>query len=689
MNRFLSKMKLSLSQRKDTEHQQAGIRILLTAIFLVTFFSLDQQIIFFLTIAYLFISSGIFISILVSPEPSDIRKYIGIVGDAVMTSSVLYIAEEASILSLFVYLWVIIGNGFRYGVKYLKVSTITSIIGASLALGLGGFWSQYIWVSFVFLLCLAVLPLYMVSLLKQLQNATRKAEQASKAKSEFLANMSHELRTPLNGIIAVSELLFQRDLGEKEREYANVIHSSGKTLLMLVDDVLDFSKIEAGKITIELSPFHLRDAIENTLLTFETQAKSKGILLQLDIANGLPELVVSDESNLRKILMNFLSNAVKFTHHGSVSLRISLVQNDEATAQVQFQIQDTGIGMSEEALAVYFDGFTQADSSITRQYGGTDLGTTIAKSLILAMGGSIEVQSKVAHGTTVTFTLPLQVTNQQFPSLNTMEKTTDEQHPLMHLNIFVAEDNRVNQMVIEEILGLAGHDVTLKHDGESALQCLESSLESSNPFDLAILDINMPLRSGIEVVEAFRAKEKGTHLPIIMISADARSTSISQCLAAGANAYLTKPIEMNKLNAIMVQVLAGQPITQAKAETIESGQNLIDEHILSELQHLTPSTSFVESVIAEYLSHSAELLSQMKKAMHDNNTDAFYTAAHTLKGSSDAIGARKISDICVKAERTQLNKEIMQGLLTDISTIYTPTCFALSEFTAQLSAQSL
>jgi len=686
---MFSSLKSRLASREDSEHQQAITRITIVGIFCLYFFVTDEPTASTYVFLYFIYSIGLFLAIITKPNKSPTRRLIGAIGDMSITSIAIMHTNEVGALLLPVYLWVIIGNGFRYGANYLYFSMVISSVGFSYVWYQHPYWSQHYTVGLSFNLTLLAIPLFTASLLKTLHRAIDQAEVANRAKSEFLANMSHELRTPLNGIIAVSELLFQRDLGEKEREYANVIHSSGKTLLMLVDDVLDFSKIEAGKITIELSPFHLRDAIENTLLTFETQAKSKGILLQLDIANGLPELVVSDESNLRKILMNFLSNAVKFTHHGSVSLRISLVQNDEATAQVQFQIQDTGIGMSEEALAVYFDGFTQADSSITRQYGGTGLGTTIAKSLILAMGGGIEVQSKVDNGTTVTFRLPLQVTNQQFPSLNAMEKTDNEQHPLMHLNIFVAEDNRVNQMVIEEILGLAGHNVTLKHDGESALQCLESSLESGNPFDIAILDINMPLRSGIEVVEAYRAKEKNTQLPIIMVSADARSTSISQCLAAGANAYLTKPIEMNKLNAIMVQVLAGQPLTQAKAETIDSGQNLIDEHILSELQHLTPSTSFVESVIAEYLSHSAELLSQMKKATHDNNTDAFYAAAHTLKGSSDAIGARKMSDICVRAERTQLNKEIMQGLLTDISAIYTPTCFALSKFTAQLSAQSL
>jgi len=460
MNNFLSRIKSRLAQREDSEHVQATIRILLTTVFLTTFYALNQPIIFLLTQAYIMISIFIFTWVFLFPAPSHIRKVIGIIGDIGMASAILYLAGEAGILSLFVYLWVIVGNGFRYGVKYLRIATVTSLIGATLALGLGLHWSQHPWAAFVILLILTVLPLYMINLLKQLHLALDKAKQASRAKSQFLANMSHELRTPLNGIIAVSELLFLRNLDTKEREYTNVIHSSGKTLLALIEDILDFSKIEAGKLTIDESPFAMLDAIEDSLLTFKAQAMNKGISLQTHISPAIPVAVSGDEISLRKILMNFLSNAVKFTHVGSVELYATLLSDDNQVANIQFQITDTGIGMSKEAMAVYFDGFTQADTSVTRKYGGTGLGTTIAHSLILAMGGTVAIKSVEDKGTTVTLTLPFRKAEHVLipPSIITQKKKLPASRSL---NVFVAEDNRVNQMVTREILKLLGH-----HDGQ-------------------------------------------------------------------------------------------------------------------------------------------------------------------------------------------------------------------------------
>ena len=325
-----------------------------------------------------------------------------------------------------IFLWVALGNGFRFGQKYLIGSALASAVGFSVVVSSQSYWRHQIPLSIGLFVGLIVLPLYALTLIRKLTDAmqklsaaTARSEDANKAKSQFLANMSHELRTPLNGIMGMAELLLGTRLGSEQKDYANTIYESTRTMISLVNDVLDISRIEAGKVVIEKIDFDLHELLKNTSTMLVPHAKAKGIHLSTIIPPSVPFLLRGDSIHLRQVVMNLLSNAVKFTEDGEVRLRVQRVSETVDSVLLRIDVTDTGIGMTEEQRNKIFGRFTQADESITRKYGGTGLGTTIAKQLVELMGGEIEVTSEIGAGSTFSFALPFekQVVQQPVPVL--------------------------------------------------------------------------------------------------------------------------------------------------------------------------------------------------------------------------------------------------------------------------------
>lgn len=305
------------------------------------------------------------------------------------------------------YLWVILGHGFRYGERYLYLSATLSIIGFFLVIIYNPYWQQNLGLGIGLLATLFILPGYAAILIRKIYKERRIAEKANLAKSEFLARMSHEIRTPLNGIIGTGELLETRNLGAEERAYVTTIRNSGETLLRLIEDVLDISKIEAGKMESESIDFDLYELIFTTLNIFSPQAKSKGLTLSSRIDINIPFIINSDPIHIRQILINLLGNAIKFTENGGIDLDCQLVKSDHSLLAIRFEIIDTGIGIREEIHDRIFEKFTQADEGTTRRYGGSGLGTTIAKQLVELMGGQIGIISVPDRGSTFWFELPV------------------------------------------------------------------------------------------------------------------------------------------------------------------------------------------------------------------------------------------------------------------------------------------
>jgi two-component system sensor histidine kinase RpfC len=417
----VKKLKSRINGRLDSEHEQSLIRLALTLICFLYFLSAfianrhEQGGVgwaFYSAGCYIIFSLVVFAAIVIRPGISPVRRIVGMLGDIGITSYCLYVGGANTAPIYILYLWVTVGNGFRYGNKYLFASTLASAAGFTFVIWSTSYWRDQLPLSIGLFVGLIILPLYISTLIrkltdamKKLKDATARAEDANHAKSQFLANMSHELRTPLNGIMGMAELLQDTRLSDEQKNFTDTIYDSTRTMLSLVNDVLDISRIEAGKIVIEKTDFDLHDLLKETASMLHHSANAKGLQLSTIIPPNVPFLLQGDPLHIRQVVLNLLSNAVKFTESGEVTLRVQRVLETPDKVSLKFEVSDTGIGMTEEQREKIFERFAQADGSITRRYGGTGLGTTISKQLIELMGGDIGVESAAGVGSTFWFTL--------------------------------------------------------------------------------------------------------------------------------------------------------------------------------------------------------------------------------------------------------------------------------------------
>jgi PAS domain S-box-containing protein len=499
-------------------------------------------------------------------------------------------------------------------------------------------------------------------------------QRAQKAKEQFLANISHEIRTPINGISGMATLLSQHPSESEQATYLSAIRSAADNLKVIINDILDIASIESGKLKFEQIGFNLNDLLQSLASTFNHQVKEKGIEFQVSLESEANQIFIGDPVRLNQILINLVSNAIKFTHTGSIDVSCAVLKHVGKKFQIQFEVRDTGIGIPKDKLKTIFESFSQADTSVTRKYGGTGLGLTIVKQLVELQGGHISVHSKVDKGSTFSFVLPYQKGDAKSINLVSYTSSNGTQQKLNGLNVLLVEDNDINRLYAGSILKMWGCKVRFAENGAAAVESVKTFL-----LDLVLMDIQMPLMDGFEATKVIRAlNDPKSKLPIIALTANATRKDVEQCLAAGMNDCISKPFTPEDLfKAIKRQVV----VKKIKGAELKKADR--PSYDLSYLKSVSNNNElFVNEMIDTYLKTMPRSIAEVRSFSRQKDWENLSRAAHKLKPSITLLGIHQAKELASEIERNAKLKQISPDFNQSVESF----CQILENATTEIAA---
>jgi len=513
------------------------------------------------------------------------------------------------------------------------------------------------------------------------ERAAKIAENAVKSKQQFLSNMSHEIRTPMNAIIGFAKVLLKTDLKAKQKEYLNAIKKSGDALTVLINDILDLAKVDAGKMTFEKTPFNMAASISAMVHLFVTKIQEKNLQLINKYDTNIPKVLVGDPVRLHQIILNLVSNAVKFTSKGKITLSAQLLGEDEENATIEFSVTDTGIGIEKNKIEHIFENFQQASSETARLYGGTGLGLAIAKHLVESQGGIISVKSKPGVGSTFSFVL----------SFRKSKAETEFTEELLELDIeaknkkvLVVEDIALNQLLMKTLIEDFGLEFDIAGNGKIAVEKLQNK-----SYDIILMDLHMPLMNGFEATEYIR-KEMKSQIPIIALTADVTTADLQKCTAVGMNDYISKPLDEKLLYSKIVYLLKKSISKKATGHSEEEDiMTLKSEHRSKciDLTYLAQRTKsdpvLMTEMIRLYLDQTPPLVRTMKQSLNEKDWNSLYSSVHKMIPSFSLMGIHKDFENTAKKIQeyvsTQQHLEEVQELVLQLEIVCNQACEELEE----------
>ncbi len=495
---------------------------------------------------------------------------------------------------------------------------------------------------------------------EQLITATREAQEAKGMQEQFLANMSHEIRTPMNGIQGMTNLLLETSLSEGQKEFVDIIKRSADNLLVIINDILDFSKIKAGKLNIEKIDFRLRDVLDNVKAIFIHRVMKKGVLLHMEIDPRIPHLLKGDPYRLNQVLINLIGNAVKFTERGSINVRVDLLQRSNEQVELEFVVADTGIGIPAEKFPDIFDNFTQAGVDTARKYGGTGLGLAICKQLLQLQGGSIALSSEEGKGSVFSVRIPYGNSEREEPG-TVAAGITDHTQLLAGRRFLVAEDNEVNQKLVEYVLNRAGGIVELAGNGNEAV----TMLQRDKSYDLIIMDLQMPVMDGYGATQVIR-DEMRLDTPIIAMTATALVGEQVRCLDAGIDEYMTKPFDFKELYKKIGMLLDKPGPFPQDLYSYPETQSAYDLGLLRQMD----DRQYLWDRLNVFILDTPGRISEMRTAVEQGDTAKIIYLASRIKRSARVLQAQVMLGLLDQIIALGRMEEDVLGLIQMVQAVY-------------------